>query len=154
MKTARPYDKRNGTRAIGLRVDGRTPDGRGSGARKAKHLIAKYTAALGGPDRLNLGELEQIKRLANLTVLCERQEALLAADDPRYSADHHLRAVGNIRRIVEAMDLPKQRHTPRPNFDPNNPHSDDDTPGESLEEWLARGAPESGSQRKRRARLS
>ena len=135
---------------------GASVDGRTSGARRAKQLIAKYTQELGGKDRLNLGELETIKRLASLTVLCERQEAYLYSDDPRYNADHYLRAIGNVRRIVEAMDLPKKRRTPPSNFDPANPHDDDYEPGESLDEWLARGAPERARhpRRKRpRARL-
>lgn len=123
----------------GQRVFGKGVDGRSSGAKRAKHLIATYTQELGGAGRLNVGEAEAIKRLASLTVLVERQEALLVADDPRYNADHHLRACGNLKRIIDDLDLPKKRRRGTATFDDTPDLEDDDDPNaETLEEYLSR----------------
>ena len=142
MKHTIPYHKRNGTRAIGLRVDGR-PDERGKGAKRAKALIAKYTKALGGEHRLNIGEAEAIRRAANLTVLVERQEAFLAADDPRYNADHHLRGCGNLKRIIDDLDLPKKRRPNSGNGDAPEYADDPDAPRD-LYEFLEQEAQKPG----------
>ena len=84
-------------------------DSRSKEGRRIRDLIAKYTEAAGGEDRLNTGEEDTIRRLAALIVLAETQEGFMVACSPKYNPDIHLRATGQITRLVDDLDFPKRR---------------------------------------------
>lgn len=124
----------NGTRS--LRLDGRTRE-----AKRRGELIDKFTNALGGPDRLNVGEAELVERLATLTVRAETMERLMLTGGAGYSDDTYLRLCGAIRRLTEDLDLdrparraPNADHDTQPlrKADPNDPTAD-----MSLDEYIA-----------------
>ena len=119
----------------GKRVFGRGVDSRISGSRKVNRYIREFTEALGGPSRLNVGELHTIKRLAALTVLAERQEVLLVTNSPKYNADEHMRNIGKIKLLTDDLDFPKKRRTSPSRLDPDP--DDDDPNAQTMEEYLA-----------------
>ena len=139
LRNVKPHSTRS-TRGTG---NGKTGvDNRRGGARRIKALVREFTAALGGPGRLNIGEAESIRRIASLTVLVETQEALMVAGSGKYDPDLHVRTTSAIKRLIDDLDLPKKRKgTPTGNGD--DPEYED-IPGESLEEFLEREAKKPG----------
>ena len=130
IRNVKPHSTRStlGTGKTGV-------DNRRGGARRIKALIREFTAALGGPGRLNIGEAEAIRRIASLTVLVETQEALLVACSTKYDPDLHVRTTGTIKRIVDDLDLPKRTRRGAGN---GGAPEYEEIPGETLEEHLAR----------------
>ena len=153
--------KPHSTRSTRGTSNGKTGvDNRRGGARRIKALVREFTAALGGPGRLNIGEAEAIRRIASLTVLVETQEALMVAFSEKYDPDLHVRTTSAIKRLIDDLDLPKKRKGTR-SGNGDDPEYEE-IPGETLEEYLARPEviksaerpiPSIGAPRRKRARL-
>ena len=84
-------------------------DGRGPWARRARDVMQLHISDLGGEDHISEAEKSICRRIAVLTVECERMEARFATDEPSEKAlDLYQRMSGALRRLYEAIGLQRR----------------------------------------------
>jgi hypothetical protein len=95
----------NGSSLLGPEADGRSV-----WARRCRDIIALHTSDLGGADNCSAAELSLIRRIAILSVECERLETKFAqiddgASPSDKSLDLYARMSGHLRRLLQTLGL-------------------------------------------------
>jgi hypothetical protein len=86
-------------------------DGRSAWVRRAKDIVAEFTADKGGDSNLSAGERSIIRRVAALTCELEMLEARFAkanGDASTSDIDLYIRGSGALRRLLEAIGLERR----------------------------------------------